>query len=232
MKRVIKAAADANFDFESYGIDPRKFDWKQMYEIRDGLKSGVDISVYADPKFDAEQMQQIRYGLESGFDVRWYADPKFDYYQMNEIRMGLESGVDVSQYADPEIDWVQMNDILHGLVSGKSPILKDDFDYYDTEDVPTVDGVPVDFGETYYRATVYDITDPDDPELLETIISATPDKSEALNSAKTYLKHHSKTEGNLGAVVTIVEPEEGANPDEVDWYETKTIWTSWDADAK
>lgn len=110
-RRPIKAAT-------YNGFDESKFDKNQLEEIQEGLKSGVDISVYADPKFDWYQMMEIRYGLESGVDVSQYADPKFGDGQMREILDGLEHGIDVSVYADPKFDKWQMAEIRKGLKSG------------------------------------------------------------------------------------------------------------------
>ena len=98
--------------------DEQEFDAYQRREIRLGLKSGLDVSWYADPKFDSQQMEEIRQGLESGIDVSQYADPEFDYVQMRKIREGLELGVDVSQYADPKFGPHQMEEIRLGLESG------------------------------------------------------------------------------------------------------------------
>lgn len=108
MKRWIKAAT-------YNGFDESEFDYLQMEQIRKGLESGVDVSVYADPKFSYGQMKRIRDGLESGVDVSIYADPKFSAWQMEELRLGLESGVDVSVYAVPEFGSWQMEDIRKGL---------------------------------------------------------------------------------------------------------------------
>jgi hypothetical protein len=60
-----------------------KFNEYQRRVIEAGQKSGVDVSIYADPKYDAGQMQQIRIGLEGNLDVSIYADPKYDYGQMS-----------------------------------------------------------------------------------------------------------------------------------------------------
>lgn len=98
--------------------DGKQFDDGQMEEINTGLKSGVDVSIYADPKFDEQQMWQIRKGLETEVDVSQYADPKFDWGQMKEIRKGLKSGVDVNVYADPKFHWSQMEEIRLGLEAG------------------------------------------------------------------------------------------------------------------
>ena len=126
MKRVIIKAARTSSAYQKaerrngYSEEQRnpKFSERQMYEIREGLKSGVDVSLYADPKFDDLQMYEIRKGLESGVDVSLYADPKFGNWQMKEIRKGLESGVDVSIYANLEFSGRQMEEIRKGLESG------------------------------------------------------------------------------------------------------------------
>ena len=113
MKRYIKSAKTLE-DYENMGV----FNEYQMKQIRKGLESGVDVSVYADPKYNDFQMEQIRLGLENDVDVSVYADPKYDEFQMGEIREGLETGVDVSMYADPKYVWRQMEEIRLGLENG------------------------------------------------------------------------------------------------------------------
>ena len=89
MKRSIKSSR-----YLRGNTNESKFDRWQMKAIWEGMESGVDVEIYADPKFDSAQMEQIRLGLESGVDVSVYADPKFNNVEMEEIRYGLESGVD------------------------------------------------------------------------------------------------------------------------------------------
>ena len=60
-----------------------------MCVIRDGLKSGVDVSIYADPKYDWTQMRVIYAGLRDGLDVSSYADPDMDPWDMTKIRKAL-----------------------------------------------------------------------------------------------------------------------------------------------
>lgn len=55
------------------------FDVFQKDEIELGIKSGVDITIYATPEFDWLQMAQIRYGLENNLDVSIYTKPDFNY---------------------------------------------------------------------------------------------------------------------------------------------------------
>ena len=73
-----------------------KFNEYQMGQIRNGLKKGLDVSIYAKPEFKGSQMEQIRYGLERGLDVSVYAKPEFDSEQMRQIRLGLENGLDIN----------------------------------------------------------------------------------------------------------------------------------------
>lgn len=95
-----------------------KFIQYQMEEIRLGLETGLDVSVYADPKYNTLQMAQIRLGRGQGMDVSVYANPKFDGWQMAQIRWGLEEGLDASVYADPRLDQYQMEQIRLGLGQG------------------------------------------------------------------------------------------------------------------
>lgn len=74
-----------------------------MRQIKEGLESGVDVSIYADPKFDSRQMWSIKLGLEGDLDVSIYADPKFDPLQMEQIRLGLVSRV------TPPVHLIQLN---------------------------------------------------------------------------------------------------------------------------
>ena len=71
-------------------------------EIRQGLESSVDVSVYADPKFSPEQMVKILEGLEEGLDVCTYTNPKFNPGQMHQILEGLREGLDVSDLLHPD----------------------------------------------------------------------------------------------------------------------------------
>lgn len=66
-----------------------KFNYWQMNQIRLGLRDGLDVSKYANPKLDSLQMDQIRLGLRDGLDVSIYADPKFNHSKMRKIRQGL-----------------------------------------------------------------------------------------------------------------------------------------------
>ena len=54
-----------------------QFNRNQHKEILEGLKSNVDVSMYANPEFNAGQMSEIRLGLKKGLDVSIYANLNF-----------------------------------------------------------------------------------------------------------------------------------------------------------
>ena len=39
-------------------------------------------------KFDSRQLAEIKKGIKSGIDISWYADPKF-YFQMDLIYLAI-----------------------------------------------------------------------------------------------------------------------------------------------
>lgn len=95
-----------------------QFHPSQTQQIKRGLKSGVDVTIYAEPEYDWLQMSALRLGLERGLDVTVYAKPELNYCQMFEILEGLLSGVDVTVYAKPEFHWAQMEELRIGLRQG------------------------------------------------------------------------------------------------------------------
>ena len=52
-------------------LNKSKFDQYQLgqikEEIKSGLESGIDTSIYAKPEFDADQMHEIRQGFGSRY---------------------------------------------------------------------------------------------------------------------------------------------------------------------
>ena len=58
-----------------------EYKFEQMYEIRMGLKEGLDISFYVDHRLDSNQMYEIRRGLEAGYDVSAVSYTHLDVYK-------------------------------------------------------------------------------------------------------------------------------------------------------
>lgn len=50
------------------------------------MKNKVNVSIYADTKFDWKQMREIRLGLKNGEDSSWYAKPHLSWEQMKGCR--------------------------------------------------------------------------------------------------------------------------------------------------
>ena len=99
-------------------MDTSKYTLYQKQEIDEGIKAGLDVSVYANPRFIAIQMREIRLGLMHQVPVECYASPEYDWFQMEEIRKGLERNIDVRKYASPEIPFDRMRQIRKGLECG------------------------------------------------------------------------------------------------------------------
>ena len=106
-----------------------KTDWfeqfyiHQKHEILNGIRSNVDIFIYAKSEYNSSQMEEIRLGLEMKLDVFIYAKPELDFFQMREIRLGLEKNLDVSVYAKEYFNWKQMRKIRLGLEENKKNVL-------------------------------------------------------------------------------------------------------------
>lgn len=90
----------------------------QISEIEEGMKAGIDVSVYARRDFLAMQMRQIRKGLTDNLPMAAYAKPEYDWFQLEEIREGLSSYIDVKKYDSPEIPYDKMRQLRKGLEKG------------------------------------------------------------------------------------------------------------------
>ena len=66
-----------------------QFKFYQKDEILEGLKSNLDVSIYAKPEYSWGQMKEIRLGLKDNLDVSIYVSARFNEYQMKEIRLEL-----------------------------------------------------------------------------------------------------------------------------------------------
>ena len=95
-----------------------QFDEDQQVQIRIGIKSNLDVSIYANPEYSWRQMEEIRKGLKQSLDISWNANPSISARAMELIRWGLEDNLDVSLYANKGYSFKHMRDIrseLHRL---------------------------------------------------------------------------------------------------------------------
>ena len=116
---------------------------EQLYEISEGLKSGVDISKYAKIEFSAIMMRVIRLALEEKLDISEIDYSKIDVdvaselhelmtininidkykegyssKQLYAIRDGYARGYDVSLFDDKKFSSEQMYAIIKGIKDG------------------------------------------------------------------------------------------------------------------
>lgn len=98
------------------------FNAEQTQELLEGLKSGVDVDVYAKPEYDWYKMHIIRERLEEGFpaDYALFVSDKekqftpeiknilrsynFNNDQIYEYRQGIEAGLNVNLFKDLNSD--------------------------------------------------------------------------------------------------------------------------------
>jgi len=94
------------------------FERDQINEIEEGIRAGIDTSIYSKKEYFALQMHQIRLGLMEGLPIERYASTDYDWFQMEEIRLGLSEGLDVTLYAFPSVPYETMRQVRKGLQKG------------------------------------------------------------------------------------------------------------------
>ena len=69
----VKAAVEAAISTNDFKGELAKvgFDRFQSLEIKKGIKSGIDVYIYADIDYNSAQMKSIRLGLEEGLDSKF-----------------------------------------------------------------------------------------------------------------------------------------------------------------
>lgn len=95
------------------------FNNQQLFEIRDGLDSNLDVRPYAKPYFNCNQMNELRRALKAGHDITQYATEDFSADQMKQIRLGQNQGLDVSVYMTHLLSPEQMGQVRIALEDGK-----------------------------------------------------------------------------------------------------------------
>lgn len=88
---------------------------EQLYEIRKGIKQGLDVKLYANPVYNEFQMRELRLGLLNKVKINYFADPDFDCLQMQEIRLGMQNGINIREYAKTKISSFKMRKIREKL---------------------------------------------------------------------------------------------------------------------
>lgn len=113
MKRVILSARDAR---ELVEFDGKFFDPVQMIYIKRGLKDGVDVSLFANPKFNETKMATIEGALADGYDMSQFDLERLSLGQLDEIIDALQRNVPIDKikaYAKPGISWKKMRQALY-----------------------------------------------------------------------------------------------------------------------
>lgn len=73
------------------------------------------------PQFTVNELLAVLDGLRDGLDVTLYADNKYNYLQMITIMEGLSEGLDVTSILDHTITWKEMEVLLDFIREGFDP---------------------------------------------------------------------------------------------------------------
>ena len=76
--------------------------------IFDSIEDKNKYLTFIGKSFDELQLYQIYLGIKSKVNVDIYAKPEYDKHQMGLIRESLEKGEDVTDLLDPNKNWVEM----------------------------------------------------------------------------------------------------------------------------
>lgn len=98
--QTIKIGLELNVNLSSYVNYPEDI----LYEIGLFLKEKLCIDDYLYGDYNAEQLRQIRLGLLSGVDASIYTSNEYSAEHMQLIREVLEEGGEVEPIADPSLD--------------------------------------------------------------------------------------------------------------------------------
>ncbi|BCN29511.1 hypothetical protein [Anaeromicropila herbilytica] len=95
----------------------------QLAEIIAGMRHGVDITQYDDPRLKANQMREIRYALEKGNSLKDFISPTVSAEYIKEVRLAMEDDTDLSllqlnEKKDNIFSAEQVKEIRMGLKNG------------------------------------------------------------------------------------------------------------------
>lgn len=119
LKQPIKKLRTQQGKFRQALRGQLKLSKDQFDLVFEGLKKGIDVSLYAKPEYTAAKMEQIKLGLINKVDVKHYLCEKFSSAQMSWIREGLQSKIDVNFYNSPDYSTAFMKTIYNILVDKK-----------------------------------------------------------------------------------------------------------------
>ena len=84
--------------------------------ILDYASKGIDIIPYIKAGLDNKQIAAIANGIKLGINMDKYVDPKYSVLKLNLIIDGYKKGLDVSQYDNCDLSISQMTEIYKALL--------------------------------------------------------------------------------------------------------------------
>ena len=80
-----------------------QFDLMQQKQIEEGLRQGLQVELYADPRYTGKQMQEIRRAMLNGTDVSSILNVRISARKMKILADAMKCGVDILPVLSPKI---------------------------------------------------------------------------------------------------------------------------------
>jgi len=80
-----------------------QFDLIQQKQLEDGLKQGLQVELYADPRYTGKQMQEIRRAMLNGTDVSSILNARISARKMKILADAMKCGIDILPILSPKI---------------------------------------------------------------------------------------------------------------------------------
>lgn len=94
------------------------FNQDQIKVIKDGIKKGLNVKLYANPKLSASQMDSLEYALEVGVNPHSYAHPSFSTKQMDWLTTRLKRKARIAEITNPKFNVAQMAQLSYAMDMG------------------------------------------------------------------------------------------------------------------
>lgn len=89
-------------------LDLRNYNDDQIEEIEIAVEEGLDVKYLLNENLDCNQMYEISEGMKAGLDVSLYADAKFNDVKMRMIRFALTHELDIKDILDENLSRQEM----------------------------------------------------------------------------------------------------------------------------
>lgn len=95
---ILKKCHEDNIDISWFCN--KKIDASRMYGYYMCLRAGINLNEYNLAEFNEAHLMQLAEGMKDGVDISEFADPRMSHTQMSYIRQAMLEGTDYSLYKE------------------------------------------------------------------------------------------------------------------------------------